>query len=347
MTVAVNDAITQITAVGGEPTFTYDFPIDTVVSPALHELVVETVTGAAAPVTLTEGVDYTVTGAGNPLGGTIVLDIIKFPAGAIAGVFWTIYRSSSEIRPTDFQTSGDFFATEVNLQMDKLTKISQDQRRDLDLRIFLPISGSLKDIEAPAPTPGTPAYWRWDAAGNKLEGTALTTTGAAVGYDDTSTDATKDKLVDDLRMNDLSQIVDLGVQKMKGDRTIENGFVYRKTIRLAGLTAFETKLTLSNDDAVNNFFGYAKVSLMGHTTTLGNGSLVEEFQFDGAGVGVSIRKLEIGPNPPKAQLAFSGGDTLVQVQSNDGVAEFRGVLEIEVFIARDFDAGDATEWTLT
>ena len=111
MTVAVDDAVDEYLAVGGETSFTYTFPVNTVIAPALHALVVETRL-AGVLTTLVEGVDYTVTGAGNPLGGTALLDTGVFPAGAIAGVNWKLKRANPVSRVTDFQTGGDFFATE-------------------------------------------------------------------------------------------------------------------------------------------------------------------------------------------------------------------------------------------
>lgn len=195
MTAPFNDRIDQDIAAGGETQFDYTFPIDVPISPALHGLTVQTLTGTVE-VTLVEGVDYSVTGAGNPGGGTIVLDTGVFPAGAIAGVGWTIFSSTAVSRATDFQIAGDFFAVEVNTQMDKLTHIAQDQDRDIGLALKLQLTGTLKDITFPAP--GADEFIRWNSLGTALQTSPFVTIGGAIGVDETSSDPTKDKLVSDL-----------------------------------------------------------------------------------------------------------------------------------------------------
>ena len=195
MTAPFNDRIDQFDAVGGETVFSYTFPIDVPISPALHGLTVQTLTGTVV-LTLVEGVDYSVTGAGNPGGGTIVLDTGVFPAGAIAGVGWTIFSSTAVSRATDFQVAGDFFSDEVNLQMDKLTHIAQDQARDIGLALKLQLTGDLTEITFPAP--GASEFIRWNSLGTLLETSPFVTVGGAIGVDETSSDPAKDKLVSDL-----------------------------------------------------------------------------------------------------------------------------------------------------
>lgn len=166
MTTSVNDAVDIYLAAGGETQFAYTFPIITVTAPTLHPVKVETLTGTVTAI-LTEGVDFSVTGAGAPGGGQIVLDTGVFPSGAIAGVTWTISRVNPIDRITDFQTAGDFFASQINSQLDYVTQILQDQERDIDHAIKLPIRGSKKDIDFPLPGAGLPV--RWNMAGTALE----------------------------------------------------------------------------------------------------------------------------------------------------------------------------------
>jgi hypothetical protein len=65
--------------------------------------------------TLSEGSNYTVSGVGNDNGGNITLAV-----GATAGDIITIYRDMALNRTTDYQNSGDFLASEVNEDFDRL-----------------------------------------------------------------------------------------------------------------------------------------------------------------------------------------------------------------------------------
>jgi hypothetical protein len=65
--------------------------------------------------TLSEGTNYTVTGVGLDGGGTVVLASYATPGDVI-----TIYRNMALDRTTDYQNSGDFLASEVNEDFDRL-----------------------------------------------------------------------------------------------------------------------------------------------------------------------------------------------------------------------------------
>lgn len=176
MTLAVNDAIDHYTAAGAETSFAYTFPIETVVAPTAHFLIVVK-EKAGAFTTLVESVDYSVTGAGLPGGGTVVLDTSVFPFGADAGDKFTIYRKNPFERNTDFQTGGDFFAVTVNSQLDYQTQILQDIGRTQDYSIKMPLTQTVKDIDAPLPV--ALGVWRWNATANGLETTILSPTAAS------------------------------------------------------------------------------------------------------------------------------------------------------------------------
>lgn len=196
MTVPANDAIDIYTAVGGEASFAYTFPIAAASAPNTHEITVQTKSGGLIT-TLVEGVDYTVTGGGAPGGGTIVLDTGVFPAGAIAGVTWTLFRQIIIARAADFQTSGDFFAADVNADMDKIIRIQQDLSRDVGNAISLPTGSGLTGVVFPLPTSGKD-YIRWNDAGTQLVTENVVTVGTATGVDETDTDASKDKMTSNL-----------------------------------------------------------------------------------------------------------------------------------------------------
>lgn len=211
MTVPADDAIAIYTAVGGEANFTYDFPIDVPNPPNSHEIVVQTLSGGLVT-TLVENVDYTVTGAGNPGGGLIVLDTTVFPSGAVAGVVWTIFRQIILARPTDFQISGDFFAETVNKEFDKHIRIMQDLKRDLGLSVQLAPGSGLTGVQIPIP--GADQYIKWNAAGTALVTATVVTVGAATSVDETDTDATKDKMTSNLlaKLANDTAVVVTGVQ---------------------------------------------------------------------------------------------------------------------------------------
>ena len=110
MTVANNPSRDQYTATSGQTVFPYTFEIfskDDVV-------VIKNTT------TLIEGTNYTVTGVGNENGGSIVLT-----AGATTGDIITVYRDMPLERNSDYQTSGDFLASEVNNDFDRLWLAAQ------------------------------------------------------------------------------------------------------------------------------------------------------------------------------------------------------------------------------
>lgn len=128
MSVPVTDPIDQYVVVGGETTFTYSWLIN-----SESEIVVQKQDNSVSPgviTTLTLTTDYTVQNAGTKGGGTIT------PVGAqspvVIGDVWTLFRDSTINRPQDFAVSGGFQAVTVNQQLDNLTRIAQDQERDID-----------------------------------------------------------------------------------------------------------------------------------------------------------------------------------------------------------------------
>jgi len=82
-------------------------------------------------VTLVLNADYTVNPAGldNDGGGTINFLAPQLPA--VVGDVWTLSRNTASDRSPDFATRGAFFAKTINAQLDELTRITQDQKRDI------------------------------------------------------------------------------------------------------------------------------------------------------------------------------------------------------------------------
>lgn len=119
-TVPKQETRDQITAYAGQTIFTYNFLI-------LDEediAVWLTPAGQTPDPTadrLTLNLDYTVTDVGNETGGTVIL-IVEATLNDII----TEERSTLIQRVTDFSVGGQFTASAVNLQFDRLTMISQE-----------------------------------------------------------------------------------------------------------------------------------------------------------------------------------------------------------------------------
>ena len=117
-----NDRRRQVTAIGAEPSVTFDFPIfeDDQIS------VLRTAFATGLTVTLVLDLDYTVTGIGVQAGGTVIFDTGVFPTGLDAGDIITMSGDAPIKRTTDFQTVGDFFAADINRELDTITIVQQE-----------------------------------------------------------------------------------------------------------------------------------------------------------------------------------------------------------------------------
>lgn len=154
MTVANNPSRDQYTATSGQTVFPYTFEIfnkDDVV-------VVQNST------ILAEGTNYTVSNVGNNSGGNIT-----FTVGATAGDTITIYRDMAYERTTDYQTSGDFLAAEVNADFDRLW-LAVQQNEEVDTRaIRKPITDAEGiNVELPAASARANKVLSFDASGNVI-----------------------------------------------------------------------------------------------------------------------------------------------------------------------------------
>ena len=152
MTVANNPSRDQYTATSGQTVFPYTFEIfnkDDVV-------VIQNST------TLSEGTDYTVSGVGNNNGGNIT-----FTSGATAGDTITLYRDMAYERTTDYQTSGDFLAAEVNADFDRLW-LAVQQNEEVDSRaVRKPITDADSiNMELPVAATRANKLLGFDASGN-------------------------------------------------------------------------------------------------------------------------------------------------------------------------------------
>ena len=151
MTVANNTTRNQYTATSGQTVFPYTFEIFD-----KGDLVV-----LKNGVQLTEGANYTVTGVGFQNGGNITL-----LTGATAGDIITAYRDMAYERTTDYQTSGDFLAAEVNADFDRLW-LAVQQNEEADSRaIRKPITDAASvNMELPAAAQRADKILAFDGSG--------------------------------------------------------------------------------------------------------------------------------------------------------------------------------------
>lgn len=130
-----NDRRIQYTASAAQTVFPYDFPIY-----ANTEITVLRLrAGVLSTLILTT--DFTVSGVGAEAGGNIVLE----PPGATAGDILTIYGTTPYERTTDYGTGGDFKATTVNKDFDRLAMMAQQ----LDVRVGRSLSLNIADSSTP------------------------------------------------------------------------------------------------------------------------------------------------------------------------------------------------------
>lgn len=109
--------------------------------------------------------DYTVSGAGNPSGGSITATTA--PA---AGVQLTIVRNVPFTQETDYQPNDPFPAASHEEALDKLTMEAQQLNEELSRSLTLPISATAS-TELPMPEASSVIAWNQD--GDALENVAL------------------------------------------------------------------------------------------------------------------------------------------------------------------------------
>lgn len=117
--ITANDRFVSFTATASQTVFPYDFPIfDT------NQITVRR-TRASIQTTLTEGADYTVSGAGDPLFGNVTLT-----TGATVSDIIDIVGETPLTRSADYANTGTIPSEDINNEFERLYMILQEQERD-------------------------------------------------------------------------------------------------------------------------------------------------------------------------------------------------------------------------
>ncbi len=156
MAVNQNDGFIQTTTVGGETTIDFDFEIETAA-----DLRVLLTSPSNVITTLVNGTHYSVPSVSlnDPAGGVINISATAYPSGLPAGYKVTCLSDYDEKRSSDFQQGGDFFAGTLNQQLDRLTVLTQQLRRDVDRSASLPQDSVISSLTLPAPEAGKAIVW--------------------------------------------------------------------------------------------------------------------------------------------------------------------------------------------
>ena len=117
--------------------------------------VILTVDSTGVETVQTEITNYTLTGDGNDLGGTVVMIIA--PA---TGVTLTIKRDVPLTQGTDYVENDDFPAQSHEDALDKLTMIVQQQQEEIDRSLKLAETDSSSGLTLPSPSDGL--FLQWD-----------------------------------------------------------------------------------------------------------------------------------------------------------------------------------------
>lgn len=113
---------------GGQTAFTVNFQFFAVTDLAVYNGATQ-LTYAASPADATQ---YSVTGAGDPSGGTVTL------GAAVASTTVTIVRDVPVARSTDFPPSGPFQIDSLNDELDKFTAMIKEREDDIGRSVVAP-----------------------------------------------------------------------------------------------------------------------------------------------------------------------------------------------------------------
>lgn len=120
---------------GNDVTTVFPYPFKIFASTHLQVILTD---ANDAETTLTEGIDYTVSGVGDAAGGNVTYPITGDPLAT--GEKLTVYRVPINIQSTDFNNQGGFFADTHENAFDLLTMITQYLQELVQRALTIPVS---------------------------------------------------------------------------------------------------------------------------------------------------------------------------------------------------------------
>ena len=231
------------TAVGGETSYSVPFPFQDNDDIEIWRFAnADDLTGTK----LSEGVHYSLTGAGSPSGGTATL-----VTAATAGQRYLRMGKAVIARVLSVVRDGRFKSEAIDEDIDRFIIIAQELSRDLGQAVRVPLGSSVAELPAPEPD----KFWKWNAAGTGVEFVDILNSGElavsaymqtllgsadantvleSLGLDDIDTrfDAIEDRLLDDfatvaLLLADATMSYTTGNRIMiAGDIVTAGGFRY-------------------------------------------------------------------------------------------------------------------------
>lgn len=236
MTISSTTMKLQYDCDGATSTFNYTFKI---FEDSDLKVIVTDSDGEETTLTLTT--DYTVTGAGDDSGGTVVLE--DAATDAPSGSTLTIIRDVPYTQETDYTEGDDFPAEAHEDALDKLLMQILQLKMMLSRSLLLNITSEYDDLTLPDPEAGY--YLRWNAGETGLENvTAVSVTGASVTegefYKSTMTGnetlvCTGERLIALLNPNGADRTVDVATPTDDYEVTIVNTGSYLLTFDPSGL----------------------------------------------------------------------------------------------------------------
>lgn len=157
--------------IGSDSTDTYSYTFKIFLN---TDLVVTQADDSGVETVLVLDVDYTVTGAGDTPGGTVVLTAGNLPTDYALN----IVRDRAFTQLTDIRNEGDFNASIHEDTFDVITMLAQWLKRQVDRSFILPTTVTGVSTELPVPVAGE--FLQWDDTAGALQGVAIAALGTTV-----------------------------------------------------------------------------------------------------------------------------------------------------------------------
>lgn len=156
----VNSTTSRVSYAGNGSTTAFSVPFYFLAS---ADLVVIRTASSGAQTTLVLNSDYTVSGAGNPAGGTVTCTTAPSASDSLV-----IFRDPATTQLTDYQANDPFPAETHERALDKLTMLAQ-RMRDLVTRSFRLSDGDTTTASTTLPSPQANNVIGWNATATGLQ----------------------------------------------------------------------------------------------------------------------------------------------------------------------------------